>query len=228
MFGHDYYDHYGSGQEVILSNYHKPIYNSDSARQARLSSDGELPDLDTLLDSADEQPPENESLAYCIHCGSANPGHARYCAKCGQALLDADAFNAGREKVKRTSRLQAESEPDLPTHASAPQSRSWGLSYAFTAITRLGAIAAMTLMTLFSDSRWLIFLPLLTGFLVEAVRGHKRYTENMGSALVEFVTAMAVTGLYAALLYATSGGLGTVGLLSLIMLFWFLIEALRG
>jgi len=201
----------------------------------RLSADGEIPDLDTLLESASENEAANdhapETLAYCIHCGSANPDHARYCAKCGQPLIDADALNRGREKSKRFVTEQAQPTPSMayrPLPAPVLQSKNWGMAYAVAAIARLGAIAAMSFMTFFSSERSLFFLPLVAGFLVEAVRNGKRHTETAGSALVEMTTVGVVIGLYATALYTGSvyWSWGQLGMQALLLLFWFLIEAI--
>ena len=204
----------------------------------RLSSDGELPDLDSLLDSAHDSDPAAEALAYCIYCGSANPHNASFCARCGKPLVDPDAFNVGR-KSKRSDPFQSAASPDLRsempaafapqmapmTWKSGSQAARWNFAAVFATLVRLGCVAGMLFMTMFSQSSGLLWAPLLAGFLIEAVRSGKRHMETFGSALIEIVTAGIVTGVYATLLFA-SHGLSAWWTL-LVLLFWFLVEAVR-
>ncbi len=192
---------------------------SKPERRPILGADGEIQDLDSLL-QVSEQDPEP---VFCVRCGTANAPDSNYCRKCGTPMEQSQTEGGGR---KRKMEELSEPRPSL-----APESaRASGMSI-FAAISQLAtflfiagiAISAITIHG--ANNAWIAVPTMISLFLVEAVRSGKRHRANAASMITEIGTLIFVSGM--AITALAVGGGGNSWMVVPILIFWFLIEAVR-
>ncbi len=174
----------------------------DPKRHLRLEADGELP-----------EPIEVEAgeLLYCTQCGTLNSSDARFCRKCGCSLEEQEADVVGLADLVRARRkkAQANEHPHSPAALVTLQ-----------VVTMLSLVWLM-LVALSTDQSAALIPIVLAWFLVEAVRSSKKI----------FTAGQAVVGVLTVLMLALTGTLALIswqiGAVVLVMLVWFLIEAVR-
>lgn len=202
-------------------------------RRTVLGEDGEIRDLDSLLNEPDAQAPdghqhdEHESL-YCIRCGAANPSDASYCARCGKALVD-PGLPADEMKQKRKRDLGPMPMPMAPwaqmagKPAGAFDFNFWGMISRLVMLTYVAGMVITSLIPFHgANNATMAIFVLLAWFLVEAVRHEKHNRMNLWSMIIEVVTMTFVTGMVITSFVFNAGGIGLIVLLA-----WFLTEAVR-
>ncbi|MHB8624883.1 MAG: zinc-ribbon domain-containing protein [Aggregatilineales bacterium] len=208
-------------------------------RRTVLGEDGEIRDLDSLLNEPDAESSaehaEHESL-YCTRCGAANPPDASYCARCGKALIEPGLPS---DEMKRKRKRDMGPLPDylpvpmrmpmapMPGMASQPGAAGefnfWGM---ISRLVMLTFVAGMVITSMIpfhgQNNAAMAIFALLAWFLVEAVRQGKHNRMNMWSMIIEVVTLTFVTGM---VITSFVFNVGTLGLVVLVA--WFLTEAVR-
>ncbi len=226
---------------------------SQRSRRAVLGEDGEIQDLDSLLNdsAAPEASPEHEAAPtrvpqgesiYCVRCGTANVYDASYCARCGKALVEpgvpaaAHSASGDREAVRKTKRdwqpvIDLDAMPG-PRFARQRQLNSAAGEFNIWAmISRIVMLTFMTGMVISSvaihggSNAWIGVLALVAWFLVEAVQSGKRHLATMVSMITEVVTMTFVSGIVIAAIAVSGGSNAWLGLIALVA--WFLVEAVR-
>lgn len=197
---------------------------SKSQRRAILTEDGELRDLDSLLN----EPQPGQEPQYCTRCGTENLPEANFCRKCGKSL-EAEAVPAipvpmvGKPKRKHV--LQ-----DVEEHQTQSAVQSAAEMNIFAALTRLITMVfvagmVVTSMIPFGDhesSPASALFVLLAWFLVEAVRSDKMRRATVATMILEAGTMVFIAGMV-----ITSFVFGTRAISLVILLAWFLVEAVR-
>ncbi len=201
-------------------------------KKMRLTDDGELVDLDTLLEEA-SKPESKVQPIYCTNCGVGNLSDAKYCRSCGKALALQELKNPPRSRLSSPS-------PELETsgkrkneefYDSVPAMQMQGRpTVAWVAALRLWTMILMAGVIVCSfvfGVSWAIIPTLIAWFLVEAVRteGSKK---GMGftSFWAELVTSgvMAGASIVAFIFDARNN---TSWAVIPIMIAWFLVSAVR-
>lgn len=198
-------------------------------KKMRLTDDGELVDLDTLLEEA-SKPESKVQPIYCTNCGVGNPGDAKYCRSCGKALALQELKNPPPR-----SRLSSPS-PELETlgkrkneefYDSVPMMQMQGRpAVAWQSALRLWTMLMMSGVIVCSfvfNSSWAIIPTLIAWFLVEAVRteGTKK-----GMGFTSFWAEMTTGGVMAGasiVAFVFNSAWAVIP----IMIAWFLVSAVR-
>jgi ribosomal protein L40E len=175
----------------------------DSKRRINLEADGELPELIEA---------EAGELLYCTQCGAINPANARFCRKCGHSLEEQEADVIGLQDLVRAKRkkAQASERPHSP------------LASVILQVITLLSVAWLGLTALVMDQVSALIPIVLAWFLVEAVRNDSKKGITPERAVVGVLTAAAAALLRTAALFYGQGGA-----IILLMLGWFLTEAVR-
>ncbi|MCS6870063.1 MAG: zinc ribbon domain-containing protein [Anaerolineae bacterium] len=176
---------------------------SDSERRIRLEADGELPEL--IEQEAGE-------LLYCTQCGMVNSERARFCRRCGASLEEQEADVISLENLRQAKRKKAQFAERL----GSPMT-----SAVLQVITLLG-VAWLGLAALVTNQGSAIIPILLSWFLTEAVRSGSKKGVTVERAAVGIVTELIV-----ALLSTVALVYEQAGVLLVLMVARFLVEAVR-
>jgi hypothetical protein len=207
----------------------------------RLTDDGELADLDTLLSEDEAEATTGQSGAqlqpiYCTNCGTANLGDAKYCRSCGKALALQEMKNP--PPARKTSASRQEDRAPLPgvkrkneeyyETAMQPEARSgvaWLAALRFWTMLMLGGVIVTALVINGGASAWVLIPTLIAWFLVEAVRGDGHRNMGFSAFWAEMLTSvmMASASIVAIVL---NGGQSAWAIIP-IMIAWFLVSAVR-
>lgn len=176
---------------------------SDTQRRARLGDDGELPEL--IEAQAGE-------LLYCTQCGTVNPVNSRFCRRCGHSLEEQEADMIGLESYRESKRKHAEQEEKRHNAAGA----------AVLQIITMLSVAGLGATALVTDQGAALIPIILAWFLTEAARASSKKVMTADRAIIGIFTVLLVSGLGATALFVSEGAA-----IILLMLGWFLIEAIR-
>lgn len=175
----------------------------DPKRRINLEADGELPELIEA---------EAGELLYCTQCGTINPANARFCRKCGYSLEEQEADVVGLQDLVRAKQKKAQS----PERPHSP------LAAVILQVITLFSVAWLGLMALTTNQAPALIPIVLAWFLVEAVRNGSKKGVTPERAVVGAFTVAATALLGVAALFYGQGGV-----IIMLMLGWFLIEAVR-
>ncbi len=176
---------------------------SDAQRRARLGDDGELPEL--IEAQAGE-------LLYCTQCGTVNPADARFCRKCGHSLEEQEADMVGLESYREGKRK----------HAQQAEKRHSAAGAAVLQIMTMLSVAGVGITALVMGQGAALIPIVLAWFLIEAVRSSSEKVMTADRVVLGIFTVLLVSGLGITALVMSQGAA-----IILLMLGWFLIEAIR-
>ncbi|PJF36335.1 MAG: hypothetical protein CUN49_06045 [Candidatus Thermofonsia Clade 1 bacterium] len=176
---------------------------SDRKLGLRLEADGELPDLAAL---------EVGELLYCTQCGTINPANARFCRKCGDSLEEQQAESIGLATLTQAKRKKAQ--------PSGSQHNAFAL--ATLQVITMFSLGLLSMTALVFEQAAALIPIILAWFLTEAVRQSSHKGISIGRAVVSVFTILLVAFLGMGALVFGQGGA-----IILLMLAWFLIEAVR-
>ncbi len=202
---------------------------SKPERRTILSEDGELQDLDSLLN----EPESSAEPLYCTRCGTPNAPEANYCRKCGKSMQEQAIFNAEMPRMESKPKRKNDHEHNINIQVGRERYTEaaiqpnvmnfWGM---VQRLIMLVFVAGMVITSFApiegSNSAGVSLFVLLAWFLVEAVRGDKNRRANFFSAMAEGVTMVFVSGMVITALATQNGVLALP-----ILLAWFLVEAVR-
>jgi hypothetical protein len=175
----------------------------DRKWRAQLSDDGELPDL--IVQEAGEP-------LYCTQCGALNPSQARFCHKCGYSLEEQAADIVGLSALMQAGRKKAR---------SAERQRN-ALASALLQIISMASLTGLGAAALVMNQSAALIPIVLAWFLTEVVRQSGSKDVTVERALVGIFTVLLVASLG-----VTALVMGQGSALILLMVGWFLIEAVR-
>jgi ribosomal protein L40E len=176
---------------------------SDRKWRAQLSDDGELPEL---IEQAAGEP------LYCTQCGALNPSQARFCHKCGHSLEEQAADVVGLSALVQAGRKKAQ----------PAERRHNALASALLQIVSMAGLTGLGAAALVMDQSAALIPIVLAWFLTEVVRQSSGKGVTVERALVGGFTVLLVASLGVTALIMGQGGA-----LVLLMIGWFLIEAVR-
>jgi len=176
---------------------------SDRKWRAQLSDDGELPEL---IEQAAGEP------LYCTQCGALNPSQARFCHKCGYSLEEQAADVIGLSALVQAERKKAQSA----------ERRHNALASALLQIVSMVGLTGLGAAALVMNQSAALIPIVLAWFLTETVRQSSGKGVTVERALVGGFTVLLVASLGVTALIMGQGGA-----LVLLMIGWFLIEAVR-
>jgi ribosomal protein L40E len=176
---------------------------SDRKWRAQLSDDGELPDL---IEQEAGEP------LYCTQCGALNSSQARFCHKCGHSLEEQAADVVGLSALVQAGRKKAQSA----------ERRHNALASALLQIVSMAGLTGLGAAALVMDQSAALIPIVLAWFLTEVVRQSSGKGVTVERALVGGFTVLLVASLGVTALIMGQGGA-----LVLLMIGWFLIEAVR-
>ena len=176
---------------------------SERKWRAQLSDDGELPEL---IEQAAGEP------LYCTQCGALNPSQARFCHKCGHSLEEQAADVVGLSALVQAGRKKAQ----------PAERRHNALASALLQIVSMAGLTGLGAAALVMDQSAPLIPIVLAWFLTEVVRQSSGKGVTVERALVGGFTVLLVASLGVTALIMGQGGA-----LVLLMIGWFLIEAVR-
>ena len=176
---------------------------SERKWRAQLSDDGELPEL---IEQAAGEP------LYCTQCGALNPSQARFCHKCGHSLEEQAADVVGLSALVQAGRKKAQ----------PAERRHNALASALLQIVSMAGLTGLGAAALVMDQSAALIPIVLAWFLTEVVRQSSGKGVTVERALVGGFTVLLVASLGVTALIMGQGGA-----LVLLMIGWFLIEAVR-
>jgi len=176
---------------------------SDRKWRAQLSDDGELPEL---IEQAAGEP------LYCTQCGALNASQARFCHKCGYSLEEQAADVIGLSALMQAERKKAQSA----------ERRHNALASALLQIISMVSLTGLGAAALIMNQSAALIPIVLAWFLTEAVRQSSGKGVTAERALIGIFTVLLVASLGVTALIMGQGGA-----LVLLMIGWFLIEAVR-
>ncbi len=197
---------------------------SKPQRRTMLTGDGELRDLDSLLN----EPAPNREPIYCTRCGTENEPESNFCRKCGKSL-EVEAVPAAPVpligKTKRKHDLQ--SIEDHQTQSAVQPAAEMNIFAAVTRLITMVFVAGMVITSIIpfhdheSSPAAAVFI-LIAWVLVEAVRSEKMRRATVATMILEAGTMIFVTGMV-----TTSFVFGAPAVSIFILIAWLLIEAVR-
>ncbi len=176
---------------------------SDAKKRARLGDDGELPELIEAQAGA---------LLYCTQCGTVNPADSRFCRKCGHSLEEQEADMIGLEHLRDGKRKHTEQEKKPHNAAGA----------AVLQIITMSSVAGLGVTALVMEQGAALIPIILAWFLTETVRASSDKGITVDRVIIGIFTVLLVCGLG-----VTALVMGQGAAIILLMLGWFLIEAIR-
>jgi|GEM_PF-1103234 len=201
-------------------------------RRSTIGEDGEIKDLQSLLDEPDV-PTINQASAieqepaFCTQCGVANMPNAQFCRKCGSSLHVAPELDSysGMSRKRKPQTASRRTDSRLADEADQHSSNA-NIFAVLTQLMMLPFVAGMVITSFIGfhsrESSPFFALPvLLAWFLVEAVRRDKASKATWATLVTEGVTLLFVTGMViTAFVFNPFFALP-------ILLVWFLVEAVR-
>jgi hypothetical protein len=214
-------------------------------KKMRLTDDGEIVDLNTLLQEDNETEDSHETQAqpiYCTNCGAGNLSDAKYCRACGKALalqemktpppppparprMVPPAPRMAMDAMEPLASIKRKNEdfyePQMMMQGRPPA--AWASALRFWTMLMMGSVLVCSFV--FNVS-WAIIPTLIAWFLVESVRGDKSHQLNFTSFWSEAVTA-GVMAAAAILAFVFEYSRSTSWAVIPIMIAWFLVTAVR-
>lgn len=199
-------------------------------RRSTIGEDGEIKDLQSLLDEPDvpiisQTSAVEQEPAFCTQCGVANVPNAQFCRKCGSSLHVAPELDSYSGVYRKRKPLTASRGKDLRlADESDTRTTKTNIFGVLTQIMMLPFVAGMVL-TAFIELRQPLFaLPILLAWvLVEAVRHDKMAKATWATLVTESVTLLFVAGMVLTAFIELRQPLFVLP----ILLVWILIEAVR-
>jgi hypothetical protein len=205
-------------------------------KKMQLTDDGEIADLDSLLQRADAPEAQTQSQPiYCTNCGTANIHDAKYCRACGKALALQEvrtpppappsrrepAPSAYRPAPTLNEKRKNEFMQALQTNERP--AAAWMAGLRLWTMLMLGSVLVTSFIF---DVSWAIIPTLIAWFLVEAVRTERKL--NFASFWSEILTTSVMAGASVmSFVFHESRAGGTAWAVIPIMIAWFLVSAVR-
>jgi hypothetical protein len=227
---------------------------SQRSRRAVLGEDGEIQDLDSLLndsaasnsepqasperDSAPSRATQGESI-YCVRCGTANVYDASYCARCGKVLVEPGVQAAvnvpsnDQEAVRKSKRdWQSATEADPTAGAQFDLRMQHRMSSPTNSQFNVWAVASRAITLTFMAGMVISSLAFDAAWMgilaliawLLVEIAQHQHVKTLTSMITEAITLVFVSGIVIASM-AFGGWSMAIGAIALIA--WLLVEIVR-
>ena len=202
-------------------------------RRSTIGEDGEIKDLQSLLDEPDvpiisQTSAVEQEPAFCTQCGVANVPNAQFCRKCGSSLHVAPELDSYSGMSRKRKPQTASHRKDWQLADDAPMHSTKANIFAvLTQLIMLPFVAVMVIASFMGfegegSSPFFALSILLAWVMVEAVRHNK-----MGKATWATLVTESITVVFVACMVLSTFITHNPFFALPILLVWILIEAVR-